>query len=78
MQINIKKPSELDKVDKIESLHISASGDSIACWCPSCGAEITFGDDWPIDIVTVCTGIDDLAVRCNTRFTISDDTPIEE
>ena len=73
MTFILKKPSDLDKVIKIKSVHISASGNSIACYCPGCGVETEFVGEWPIDIHTVCD-----SSECDTIFMITNDTPIED
>jgi len=67
----LKKPSELDEVIQIESIHMTPSGNGIACWCPGCGVEVEFVEDWPIDIRTVCD-----SNECDTIFIITNDTPI--
>lgn len=79
MQINIKKPSELKSEipTPIDNIHMTSNGRGISCFCPDCGAEHTFTEEWPIDIPIVCSIIDSGDV-CRCRFIIPNDVNMED
>lgn len=79
-KLHLKKPSELKLEEPIliKSIHIGANSNDIGCFCPTCGAEIEFRGDWPIDIPIICSAIQDDNDVCKCRFIIKNDTPIEE
>ena len=69
----LKKPSELKENKPIPVDYIFDDGSGIGCWCPKCGREHNFVDNWPIDIPIVCE-----KVNCDCHFIITNDTPIED
>jgi len=71
----LKMPSELEMNRAnafIEEVHAHEKG-GIACYCPECGLEHSFIDDWPIDILIVCDGS-----NCQCRFLIPNTVAIIE
>ena len=72
MQIKIKKPSELDRVIQIKDVHVGLQN-GLACYCPDCGLEHEWLDDWPIDIRIHCVDAD-----CKCIFTIPNNVEIVE
>lgn len=78
MTFMLKKPSELKSFQPTPVEYTYANGNGIACFCPDCGAETEFHNEWPIDIPITCGDIQDDGSVCNCRFIIKNDTPIEE
>ena len=68
----LKKPSELQKPIPVH--YIYDDGIGIGCYCPNCGLEHNFINDWPIDIPILCSN----TKQCKCRFIITNDTPIED
>ena len=79
MTFMLKKPSELvkNKPTPVDYIHTAPNGKDIAVFCPDCGAEIEFRNEWPIDIPITCGSIlEDLDI-CKCRIILNNDTPIE-
>lgn len=77
MQIKLKKPSELKENLPTPVEYVYGMGASLACYCPDCGAEHNYFDEWPIDIPIVCNTPNEDGV-CKCRFIIPNDISIED